>query len=374
MQTSQITRTSSIVPSSPSVTAATAPVPAADSFSTRARVIVPSGTPALVKGMKGERVQQLQLALNALGKKTRVPGDANFGIFDDRTRKQLSAFQVEQKVVPANDPNLGTYGERTRAKMVALLGGGGQQVNLADPRQTNGWANGGPAWLYGTLQKVRYTGPLFDAAGLSVKDIKQGAIGDCFFMGSLAAVAAAQPDALRRMIHDNGDGSYTVSFNGMAPQRVDGDLYVLGDGSLPYARNTSGDQNPRTMELWVSIAEKAYAQARGGYDAINGGDWPGNALQHITGKEIRSVGGATTPIGTGRKNEIWPLITRAVDNKIPMTAYSPAANHTYGVVNYFIAENGYRMVTVKNPWQAPGIETLDLDQFCNRYGQLCWTA
>jgi hypothetical protein len=44
-------------------------------------------------------------------------------------------------------------------------------------------------------------------------DVEQGLIGDCYLMSSMAAVADQNPDAINNMIADNGDGTYTVTFN-----------------------------------------------------------------------------------------------------------------------------------------------------------------
>jgi len=50
--------------------------------------------------------------------------------------------------------------------------------------------------------------------------IRQGNIGDCFFLAALAAVAKAQPQKIRDAIKDNHDGTYTVSFPGAKGEKI----------------------------------------------------------------------------------------------------------------------------------------------------------
>lgn len=111
------------------------------------------------------------------------------------------------------------------------------------------------------------TMPLFKD-GVSADDVRQGGLGDCYFAAAMAAIAAtpAGQRMLQQMIHDNEDGTYTVTFKDGQQITVDGDLYVAGDGTAAYGR-PQGD-------LWYAIVEKAYAQRQGGYDDIGAG---GNA-------------------------------------------------------------------------------------------------
>jgi len=46
---------------------------------------------------------------------------------------------------------------------------------------------------------------------ISAKNIVQGAIGDCYFMASLGAVATWSPGTIQNAIRDNQNGTYTVT-------------------------------------------------------------------------------------------------------------------------------------------------------------------
>jgi hypothetical protein len=47
--------------------------------------------------------------------------------------------------------------------------------------------------------------------GADPSDVKQGALGDCYLLAALAAVAKTNPALIERMISDNGDGTYNVT-------------------------------------------------------------------------------------------------------------------------------------------------------------------
>ena len=107
-----------------------------------------------------------------------------------------------------------------------------------------------------------FAGP--PGAEISPEDVVQGQLGDCYFVAALAALAAtpAGRAQIRQMIHDNGDGTFTVTFANGQKVTVDDDFWVGADG-VRYAK--VGD------DLWAAILEKAYAQRAGDYENIVGG-------------------------------------------------------------------------------------------------------
>ncbi|OBQ15983.1 MAG: hypothetical protein AN481_19505, partial [Aphanizomenon flos-aquae LD13] len=55
------------------------------------------------------------------------------------------------------------------------------------------------------------SGSLFQN-GLSANDIDQGALGDCYYVATLASIAQEKPDYIQNMFTDNGDNTFTVRF------------------------------------------------------------------------------------------------------------------------------------------------------------------
>ena len=130
-------------------------------------------------------------------------------------------------------------------------------------------------------------------------DINQGSLNDCFLMASLGATARHTPQAIHDMFIDNGDGTWTVRFflytdpnESVQSNVVD---YVTVDRYLPTWSNGNGfayanrdlglAYNDSSNELWVALAEKAYAQLHpNGYTQLDQGGSSHWTLRHITGR------------------------------------------------------------------------------------------
>lgn len=141
--------------------------------------------------------------------------------------------------------------------------------DLAEPKQMDSILDGTQP---SNLKVNVKANPLFASAGPTKDDVFQGAVGDCYFMAPLSAIAGTKPELIRNMVVDLGDGTYAVRFfrDGVAEYvRVDADLYVDAMNNLTYAG--LGMEN----SIWVPIVEKAYAFFRrqlGDYDSIASGD------------------------------------------------------------------------------------------------------
>lgn len=116
-----------------------------------------------------------------------------------------------------------------------------------------------------------------DSSPISPRDISQGGVGDCYFLSSLGELAEQHPEVIRNNLHDNGNGTYTVTFHEKrtfhwpwesawktVKVTVNGDL-PQNYGSTVFAGTPSANGK---QETWVAIYEKAYAQYKGGYDKI----------------------------------------------------------------------------------------------------------
>ncbi|TRU82975.1 MAG: peptidase C2 calpain [Microcystis novacekii Mn_MB_F_20050700_S1D] len=134
-------------------------------------------------------------------------------------------------------------------------------------------------------------------SGVSYQDVNQGNLGDCYLLASLAGTAYRTPSTIQNMFTDNGDGTFTVRFlrNGVANYvTVDRYLPTTASGSFYYANRDRGLlYNNTGNELWVALAERAYAQINesgwigqdntNSYAGIAGG-WPDTTVQQITGR------------------------------------------------------------------------------------------
>lgn len=212
----------------------------------------------------------------------------------------------------------------------------------------------------GQLTFNRIPGGQLFVGGVSFEDVIQGSIGDCYFVGSISAVAYANPQAIQDAIKDNGDGTFTVrlyqkSSSGKLTAkyiRVDDDLPSSGAGYSPkYAKARD------SKELWVSILEKAYASLNGGYEKIGNGGFSTDVMTAVTG--VRSTYEATK---YANANKLFDLIQTGAELKTPMTAgtWGKDANvdyngtgvyafHNYSLLGA-VEEGGVKYVQLRNPW------------------------
>ena len=243
------------------------------------------------------------------------------------------------------------------------------------------------------FNKVNFTGPLF-VDGVKAEDVQQGQLGDCYFPAAMAAIAKHNPDAIANLIKDNGDGTYTVTFKQKdwatgrfkdVPVKVDGDLYARSYGGALYG-HSANSSDPKKMELWFPLVEKAYAQWKGSYDTIGGGGHVSDVFEDCMGVEASSLS-----INFTGADKIWAQVTKNVDAKKPIGAgtygedqeakYTNTgvyANHAYSVLGYEKVGND-KFVIVRNPWgesepagNGPndGIFKLKLEDFTKLYQSL----
>jgi len=210
-----------------------------------------------------------------------------------------------------------------------------------------------------------------DVDAVSYNDIKQGFVGDCFLLGSLAAVARQDPQRIRDMVVDNGNGTYTVTFKerhgggdlGSPPQYVDVPITVTADfwgglrvdDPLPW-HAAPGDTGLGTVEIWPLVIEKAYGQyltCVHPYDAITNGGSPRTALEVLTGRPVTS--GTSMSIGPSapafdalladfQAGKAITVSTNDIEEK-PLVEH-----HTYAVSNVYRDANGNQWVELYNPW------------------------
>eukprot|EP00667_Euglena_gracilis_P002937 EG_transcript_2942 len=129
------------------------------------------------------------------------------------------------------------------------------------------------------------TGQLF-MGGVGSNDITQGAVGDCFFVGAVSALASA-PSSLKPLerlfvFSDVKWGIYGVCFfkNGEWEWVIVDDwIAVNQEGQQIWPQYASPGTDP---ELWPLIIEKAYAKLHFCWDSIDGG-FARQALEDLTG-------------------------------------------------------------------------------------------
>jgi hypothetical protein len=215
------------------------------------------------------------------------------------------------------------------------------------------------------FSKKEFTGPLFKD-GVSVDDVFQGQIGDCYFPSAMAALAQYNGEAIKNAIKSNGDGTYTVTFKEKdwgtnrfkeVPIKIDGDLYVRSWGGPLYGAGGRSDRGETSMELWFPLIEKAYAQWKGSYNTIGSGGLSNDVFEAVLGKD-----GRFNSVYPGNEDSTWRIIKTAIDAKQPVSAGTHGddqaalytntgvyADHSYSILGY-VERNGEKFVKLRNPW------------------------
>jgi hypothetical protein len=198
-----------------------------------------------------------------------------------------------------------------------------------------------------------------DSAPVSVDDLHQGDIGDCFLISSIGELALTHPSAITGMIHSNPNGTETVR------------LYTAGNGRLAtfgttsfrpvevtvtnsfpdYSVNGGATQDvvAGQKEIWPQVLEKAVATLEGGYGAIAYGGNPVPAMEELTGAAATYLSPASLTLselqGFVSAGDLITMDTPSQSN-LPDNLVGSHAYMFEGVSD----TNGTEMVTLGNPW------------------------
>jgi hypothetical protein len=208
-------------------------------------------------------------------------------------------------------------------------------------------------------------GELYGKGGPKLSNIRQGGLGDCYFLAAIGSVVAEDPKLIKDAIRDNKDGTYSFRFYADGPLgslqpvwvTVDKDLPVDSKGRLAYAKGVDSDDDGK-LELWVPLMEKAYAKFKDkygpeddidGYADIGRGGSCRKAIETLTGQSARYE---KLPASDA---QLQALLSGAdsgaqvVVNTKSKGSDGWVGNHAYTVVGTF-EQNGEVMVTLRNPW------------------------
>ncbi|KAI1346593.1 hypothetical protein F5Y01DRAFT_308175 [Xylaria sp. FL0043] len=218
-------------------------------------------------------------------------------------------------------------------------------------------------------------------------DIKQGGLGDCWFIASLSALANVD-DAVKRVCveYDTRIGIYGFVFyrdGEWIYSIVDDKLYLTSpnwdspsmqrdlmnqidrespekDYRKTYQTGSKAlffGQCKNQNETWVALFEKAYAKAHGDFGSLAGG-WIGEGLEDLTG-------GVTTELLASDildLDEFWENEVSKVNEEFLFGCSTGLVDggygdrngiregHAYVVMDARTLKSGERLVKLRNPW------------------------
>jgi hypothetical protein len=208
----------------------------------------------------------------------------------------------------------------------------------------------------GHIYKTFSNRPLFSQSGPKMDDIRQGFLGNCYFMAGLAAIANHSPMTVRQNIVDFNDGTYGVRW-GNSFYRVDNDLAVFSGTNTP-AYGKLGAQN----SMWVAIAEKAYAFHRvnlapANYALLNSG-WANEVNLAWGSTTAGSKAFNTYTSGSQLANDLfqrWSTLQAVCVDVLQGTGANLVNNHAYTVSNFIRNPQGAIIgIVLRNPWGFDG--------------------
>jgi hypothetical protein len=218
--------------------------------------------------------------------------------------------------------------------------------------------------------------PLFNSNGPTMDDISQGALGDCYFLSTMAAVADANPQWIRQTVVDFGDGTYGVRFM----EEDGGETYVRVDGELPANTTSSGGVVPAYDGLglggtiWAPVIEKAFAYYRDPSNSSDGvvdtsyhnivGGWMHEPMVALGGVDIDDNDPYSMPFTDGYDLLSWVQGEIDAGRAVTFATTSQPSSvlvgsHAYTVVGVAQASDGTWYLQVRNPWGSDGYTTRD---------------
>ena len=198
-----------------------------------------------------------------------------------------------------------------------------------------------------------------DATVISVNDLHQGQLGDCFLISSIGELALTRPAAITNMIHANANGTETVTLYTATNGHVAGfgatafkATTVTIDNNFSTSSVNSGagqDVANGQKEIWAQVLEKAVATLDGGINAISDGGNPMIAMQELTGHAATCL--SPTQLSQQALQSYvnaGDLITMDTANGLALP-YNLVGSHAY-MFEKMVSSNGQTMVQLGNPW------------------------
>jgi len=212
----------------------------------------------------------------------------------------------------------------------------------------------GAQWQHYTVKQPQTKWQIFSDAGPSGNHIRQGELGDCWFLSAVSVLAFSRVDIIAGLFSTrrvNPEGVFGVRFwrNGAwVPIIVDG-YFPVKYNQFQFGCCTEEDL------LWVQILEKAYAKLHGSYDAIVSGNCL-EAFYDLTGAP------SETHELNGDRDLLWATIMSFTTSQCVVGAscgrketaaearrMGLCTNHCYSLLRVMQTAK-QRVAELRNPW------------------------
>ncbi len=225
------------------------------------------------------------------------------------------------------------------------------------------------------LKLSRQAKKLFTGDCAHINGIKQGHTSDCYFLSVVGSMVSLDPQSVARYIKCNEDGTYSVSFYGSNPIRVNRPT----DGEIATYTDSGGDG------YWLTVLEKAYGilKSKEGFnhkppvepldDVATHGSSTVDVIYAFTGH-------ASSPYSLRNsltRDLIRQILADASKNK--RLAVTTVPGHCLAFISY---DQNSDSVRIWNPWGSTkfykaagtmmndGYLTLTVDDYLSRFGHV----
>ena len=198
-----------------------------------------------------------------------------------------------------------------------------------------------------------------DSNAVSLNDLHQGQLGDCFLISAIGEIARTSPSTISAMIKQNANGTETVTLNeakngglawfGTTQFKTITETVTNNFSSLSVDNGSTQDVVGGVKEIWPQVLESAFAQLNGGLAAIANGGYPVVAMETLTGKAANYYSPASVSLSTLQSwvsaNDMIVLDTRASGN----ATFNLVGSHAY-MFEGLVTQKGVTYVQAGNPW------------------------
>jgi hypothetical protein len=235
-----------------------------------------------------------------------------------------------------------------------------------------------PLREHSSAQAVAMAGQ-FTKDRVSYTDVKQGAVGDCYFAAATAAIVARDPSFPHRLIQErttiDGDRFYAVQLSrnlmhlpqGSVNVEVQDSVWADDQGAALYASNTGGH--------WFQVLEQAGAKLAGNFTKLESG-FGFQAMARLTG--LRA--GYALHTAASPRAEVFSSLKQHFDAGNAMTTGAHgfpdkafveahadhfATMHEYAIVDVRGTDANSGVVELYNPWGHTF--TVSIDEFARNF-------
>jgi calpain-15 len=198
--------------------------------------------------------------------------------------------------------------------------------------------------------------------GIDPADVRQGILGDCWFLSSVSALAE-KPDRIKKLFMNDHLEPNDVGIYGIRVCKNGEWIDIVVDDWIPVRNDIPVFSKANGHELWVILLEKAWAKLHGTYQRIETG-LSLTALRDMTGAPSYLI-----KIEKMNKEELWRKIKEADDKDYVMSVASQPAwdvekmqikekgvstFHSYSLIDVFEVpispDKQERLLKIRNPW------------------------